>query len=218
MDRLGANQSAWFGASFLIAQVSGPSDFGRPDRAALERSLSWTALLVEAAPDDGGWWRNLGLFHRDLGTTLEWSGDEERGREHYEDAYRSYQKAVELLPGEPRAINDCALMLVYHLDRDEDLALAMFDKAIEIGTGMLADGAGDADPDLAVAVGDAWQNIGFVHAKHGRWEKAAAANRTALEVESDSRAWGLPTTPEAVEEAAKTPWAGGPPPTTEESP
>ena len=55
----------------------------------------------------------------------------------WERSYAHYQKAVELSPDDARIVNDCGLMLIYHLNRDFDRARALFDRAIAVGQAQL---------------------------------------------------------------------------------
>jgi tetratricopeptide (TPR) repeat protein len=64
--------------------------------------------VTTVVTDRADWWNNLGFFARDT--------------KEYETAYEAYSRAVDLEPDNPRILNDCALILIYHLERDLDLA------------------------------------------------------------------------------------------------
>ena len=91
----------------------------------------------------------------------------------WEESYAAYEKAVTYSPDDPRTINDCGLMLVYHLHRDTKRSRELLNRAIELGTAQL-DELGAAEDDeseqlksqresLEEAVGDAYQNLGVLY-------------------------------------------------------
>ena len=90
----------------------------------------------------------------------------------WEKSYTYYSKAVELEPTDPRIVNDCGLMLIYHLHREYDRADELFVRAIEIGQGQLNELPEDADADtrqfLEEAVGDAYQNRAILARQTGQ--------------------------------------------------
>lgn len=138
---------------------------------------------LELRPDDVEWLNNAGLFRRDLGEQLSRGGKEEDARKEFEASYRSYRRAADLRPDDPRLVNDCALVLLYHLRRDLDDAEAMFRRSITLGEAKLeevgsvrpeispeepASAAAARDWDaLAEAVGDAHQNLGLLLQERG---------------------------------------------------
>ncbi len=153
--------------------------------AALEKSLDHYEWAIAKHPDKyGSIYNNAGLSARDLGVAIEQSAKEpgltnsERERrtkkamELWEKSYRYYQKAVLLSPSDPRIVNDCGLMLIYHLHRDHDTAKKLFDRAIAIGQPKIDELPDDADEklrnDLEEAVGDAWQNIAIMMRNRGK--------------------------------------------------
>jgi tetratricopeptide (TPR) repeat protein len=95
-----------------------------------------------------------------------------------ERSYLAYQDAVALAPEDVGIVNDCALILVYHLQRDADAAEALLLRALELGEKQLPElvrAAGEEGLDaeqksqrqlaaqkLRSAVGDAWQNLGVL--------------------------------------------------------
>lgn len=138
---------------------------------ALARTLEFNEAVAERHPDRWGFvYNNAALAARDLGVQRQTAGDAAAAMELWERSYRYYEKAVELSPDDARIVNDCGLMLIYHLDRDFDRARECFDRAIEIGQDQLELMGEDADPRerelLEEAVGDAWQNIAVLMARH----------------------------------------------------
>jgi hypothetical protein len=57
----------------------------------------------------------------------------------YEQSYKAYRRAQQLDPSNVRLRNDCALIAIYHLDRDWDLSKQLLDSAIADGEKMLRD-------------------------------------------------------------------------------
>jgi len=142
----------------------------QPDDA-LAATLAFNEELLRRFPDRWGWvYNNAALAARDYGVLLAKNGDQARAKELWERSYAHYEKAVELQPDDARTVNDCGLMLIYHLDRDLDRARALFDRAIELGTEQLAEMDADTPVTererLEEAVGDAWQNIAVLLREH----------------------------------------------------
>jgi tetratricopeptide (TPR) repeat protein len=210
---------------------------------AMQAALGLYERILERHPDRfGSAYNNAALTARDLGGLIarQRAGQPARGRadeskmtdaqreawreamDLWERSYRYYEKAVELNPGDERIVNDCGLMLVYHLHRDYDRARELFDRAIEIGQPKLdalpADASEQERNDVSEAVGDAWQNIGVMLQSQGRdaeavpfYEKAVnyypyerrAASRAAAEIRA--RLEGREQDPQAKKEAAFAP-------------
>jgi tetratricopeptide (TPR) repeat protein len=148
---------------------------------SLRQALAFFEEVIAKHPDAiGQFYNNAGLAARDLGAAVAQS-DEKAAMELWERSYRHYEKAVQLVPDDPRIVNDCGLMLVYHLKRDYDKARAMFGKAIELGEAQL-DALDDASQDqrnfLEEAVGDAYQNLAVLARQEG---KPFAAYKADLE-------------------------------------
>lgn len=138
---------------------------------ALRKALAFFEEIIAKHPGQlGPFYNNAGLAARDLGTAVAASNPQE-AMQLWERSYQHYAKAVELVPDDPRIVNDCGLMLVYHLKRDDDKALAMFDKAIALGEEQLASLSEDASREqrqfLEEAVGDAYQNIAVLRRRNG---------------------------------------------------
>jgi len=141
----------------------------------------WRKITARHA--DWGWaWNNLGLACRDLGARVARS-DAAAAKKLWEESYAAYEQAVKYAPDDARTANDCGLMLVYHLHRDAKRAEALFNRAIEIGKGQLADLGPKADEEdeatrsrresLEEAVGDAYQNLGKLYADELQQPKQA---------------------------------------------
>lgn len=143
---------------------------------SLQRTLAFNEAVIQRHPRKWGFvYNNAALPARDLGVQIVRDrGGEDRpeaqrqqalaeANELWERSYRYYNEAVELSPDDPRIVNDCGLMLIYHLHRDFDRARALFERAIEIGEAQLAELPADTPQQerelLEEAVGDAWQNI-----------------------------------------------------------
>lgn len=144
----------------------------------LKQGAEWFERWLQFAPDDVDWLNNAGLMRRDLGEELSQSGKEAQAKECFEISYKHYSRVAELAPNEPRLVNDAALLLLYHLNRDLDKAEEMFRRAIQLGTDKLDEMGGERpedkenDPEsqrraadwdyLAEATGDAYQNLGLL--------------------------------------------------------
>jgi tetratricopeptide (TPR) repeat protein len=156
---------------------------------ALQKTLAFNEEVLRRHPDRWGFvYNNAGLAARDRGVQVSKQGEREAAMQLWERSYAHYQKAVELSPDDARIVNDCGLMLVYHLNRDFERARQLFDRAIAIGQAQLdalpreeplREGA---TPDqrtaderdarkrdreaLEEAVGDAYQNIAVMLKEH----------------------------------------------------
>ncbi|MEC9046644.1 MAG: hypothetical protein VYA51_01420, partial [Planctomycetota bacterium] len=160
-----------FGNHFTGAAFAIHVALTQSPEAALQRTLAFNEQVFAAHPDRWGFvYNNAALAARDLGVQVANDGDDDAAMELWERSYRYYEKAVALSPTDARIVNDCGLMLIYHLDRDFPRARECFDLAIEIGTAQLT-----ALPDdtparerelLEEAVGDAWQNIAVLMREH----------------------------------------------------
>ncbi len=142
----------------------------------------------------GWWYNNLGLALRDLGSLLARKAGRRRdrtpppeARKCWEESYRAYSKAVEFFPEDPRILNDCALIQVYHLGKDLDRAEKLFRKAIRLGTAALEEKKKANTLTvkemkfLEEAVGDAWQNLGLLYERYRKDPaKALSFYRKAL--------------------------------------
>lgn len=167
-----------FGGNYLggLALI-GSALAEQTDAGALRRSLEFFESILARHPGRfGAIYNNAALSARDLGSQVA-SGAEElddaarranlaEAMGLWEKSYEYYCRAVELEPADPRIVNDCGLMLIYHLNRDLDLAKELCEKAVTIGEAQLAELGADAGEDqrrfLEEAVGDAYQNLGVL--------------------------------------------------------
>jgi len=88
-------------------------------------------IMCAVAPKESTFWNNLGLFLRDEGERLQRRGSPDPVvlRDLFERAYAAYGQALELEPTNPNYLNDTALMLHYHLDRDLEQARAWYEES-----------------------------------------------------------------------------------------
>lgn len=150
----------------------------RKDLAKVE-AISRAAAA--AADSDVDLLNNAGLFARDLGNALEASGKQDAAQEMYEQSYKAYRRAQQLDPTNVRLRNDCALIAIYHLDRDWESSRQLLDSAIAEGEARLRDDPpsdGTEREQLDEAVGDCYENLALWHLKHGK--DGAAAKAAAL--------------------------------------
>jgi tetratricopeptide (TPR) repeat protein len=160
-----------FGNHFTGAVFAVNSALVQATEGGLSASLAFNEAVLTAHPDLFGFvYNNAALAARDLGVQKANGGDHAAAKDLWERSYRFYEKAVELSPDDARIVNDCGLMLIYHLDRDLDRARQLFERAIAIGTQQLGELPADVDPRtrelLEEAVGDAWQNIAVLLREH----------------------------------------------------
>lgn len=176
---------------------SGLAALDRLARAWTKSSLEHAGLVFEElhrlAPSSPNWANEAGLALRDAADALEKQGRAActrgaraeaetlfvRAREMMERSYRAYSEGVALAPQDVQLVNDCALILVYHLQRDADEAERMLRRALQLGAEQLPaleraasqDGL-DAEQKsarkleqqrLISSMGDAWQNLGVLY-------------------------------------------------------
>lgn len=177
--------------SRITAEVAGPGNsirrgivlladrfYRKGDLATAERIYR---RATTAAPEDVDLANNHGLIARDLGVRLESAGDKEAARKMFEASYASYTRAAKLQPDSIRLRNDRALLLIYHLGRDLDLARELLEGAIAEGEQRLRGLPPDEPRELAElkeAIGDCWQNLGYYLMRHTSDREGA---RRALE-------------------------------------
>jgi tetratricopeptide (TPR) repeat protein len=130
---------------------------GELDKA---RELYRQACVI--APERVDFWNNYGLICRDSG--------------HYEESYRAYLRGVALAPDDPRIVNDCYLILLYHLHRDLDLAEHEFIRAEDLVRAQF-DAAKQGDDEGALAsarsvLGDVLVNLARLYSEQGRMQEA----------------------------------------------
>jgi len=139
-------------------------------------------IACDAADSDLEMLNNAGLFARDHGNELERAGKREEAKAMYEQSYKVYQRAQQLDPQSVRLRNDCALIAIYHLERDWPQAKKLLDAAIADGEKALRDSPPDDANErqqLDEAVGDCYENLALWHLKHS--QDAAAAKAAALQ-------------------------------------
>jgi tetratricopeptide (TPR) repeat protein len=112
--------------------------------------------------DDAEWWNNLAFFCRETG--------------EYEASFAAYERCIELAPDDARYVNDTALILLYHLQRDLDHAEQLFRRAIDLARGDLDNPFLDdaTRENRLLACGDAMLNLALLLAQAGRLDEAAA--------------------------------------------
>jgi tetratricopeptide (TPR) repeat protein len=91
-----------------------------------------------------------------------------RARELMLKSWAGYQDAARLAPEDVRIVNDAALVLVYYLHTELELAERMLRSCLELGEKQLADESLEEDArwELKNAWGDAYQNLGVLYAVH----------------------------------------------------
>ncbi|MFM1873497.1 MAG: hypothetical protein RL398_2919, partial [Planctomycetota bacterium] len=151
----------------------------------LRETLEFNEALLARHPDRWGWaYNNAALAARDLGVQVAQQGKATEAQALWERSFALYEKAAALSPDDARIVNDCGLMLIYHLHRDYDRAQQLFERAIEVGKAQLAELPADtAQRDrelLEEAVGDAWQNLAVL-AREARKQPFAAYERFCAE-------------------------------------
>lgn len=192
---------------------------------ALVRAAGIARSISEHRPTDSSLANNAGFLSRDASEALERRGSalveralgatpagspEEgmaligRARELMEASYAAYVRASELAPDDARVINDTGLILTYYLRRAPETARAYHERAIAVGAPRLEAGDLAEDDDLFTAVGDAYQNLGYLELC---WLGDARAALPFLErsmdyapqTRSDVPAWLIPLTRRVLE-------------------
>lgn len=112
--------------------------------AAMSRDLNHTIALLE---DDATRWNNYAFLCRETGL--------------YEESHSAYSKALGHAPDDPQLLNDAAVILQYHLDRDLDEASAMYERAIANAKKQLANKGGSPEDKkrFEVAMTNAKMNL-----------------------------------------------------------
>ena len=157
----------------------------------LKKALEYWRFVTKKHPTWGPAWNNLGLSARDLGVQLARSGHPEKAKTLWEESFAAYKKAVQYAGDDPRIVNDCGLMLVYHLKRNYPEARKLLHRAIEIGQAQLDEmpepeqgespRLRDKRRRTEEAVGDAWQNLGVLEENLGHPKKAIPFYRKAIQ-------------------------------------
>lgn len=157
--------------------VSGDIGLEYFNNRELEEGARWFERWLQIQGDVVSWLNKAALMRRDLGEELSRAGNDKKARACFELSYQCYEKACRLMPDEPRLLNDTALILLYHLNRDLDRAEAMFQKSIDLGEAKLAQLGPRPEDDeshpenqaaaaawdyFAEAFGDAHQNLALL--------------------------------------------------------
>jgi tetratricopeptide (TPR) repeat protein len=173
-DDLGDGDSIKRSILFLVDKFLKKNDLAKVEQISRQ--------AADAASGDIDMLNNAGLFARNHGNALEQAGKTKEAGAMYEQSYKAYRKAAQLDPTNVRLRNDCALIAIYHLERDWDLAKDMLDGAIADGQKTLQDSppadANDREK-LDEAIGDAYENLALWHLKHSKDAKAAKATAEA---------------------------------------
>lgn len=150
------------------------------DTARTEAMFGTAAALVDTDID---LLNNAAVYARDRGVQLERQGDAAAAA-MFERSYACYRRAVALAPDDVRLRNDCALIAVHHLHRDQDAAKAMLEGAIADGERSLREAppaTARARRDLDEAVGDCYENLALWQLEHGDAAAALAAAQASLQ-------------------------------------
>lgn len=112
--------------------------------------------------DVAEWWNNTAFLARETG--------------QYEDSLAAYERCLALEPDNARYVNDTALILLYHLDRDLERAESMFERSIALGRRACGNPFIDdaAREENFLAYTDAMLNLALLRARDGRLDAATA--------------------------------------------
>lgn len=139
-------------------------DFFQNGRLAEVRGVLQRVTAVHDANPD--WWNNYAFACRELGVAAAGRGDAAEAAPLFEESWTAYGRCVELSPDDVRLVNDRALIAVYYLDHDLELAERELQRAVAMGAEQLAALAPDAPPgqrqQLEEATGDAWENLAYL--------------------------------------------------------
>ncbi len=132
----------------------------------LDKACAILGRLWKTHRDNPDWTNNYGFACRDLGVIRRQQGRDEEAGLLFDQAWEAYSRTVELAPEDARLINDRALISVYYLDREFELAERELHRAIELGTRQweqMGEDVPDAErQDLDEAIGDAWENLAYL--------------------------------------------------------
>ena len=144
---------------------------------SLGKAVEMTRRAAELVPGSGDVQNNLGLFARDYGNRLERAGTD--AAKYYELSYKAYTAAQQLNPDDVRLRNDRALILVYHLHREYDVAEELLRVGIERGIAQRKENPDDQS--LEEAVGDCYENLALLYIDQSKLAEAEKAARKSLE-------------------------------------
>ena len=147
-------------------------------------ALAELRAIAGIAPEEAGTPRERELLARASNEAMR------TARELLERSRAAYFDAARLAPDDVRVVNDAALVLVHYLHTDLDRAEELLRRCVELGEQQLA--AGDLDEEatweLKNAWGDAFENLGVLHARHrGDLAGAIPYFERALEIGPDPR-------------------------------
>jgi tetratricopeptide (TPR) repeat protein len=116
-----------------------------PEKFDEIRAFAAKLCLVE--PERAENWNNYGFFAREA--------------KRYEESNRAYRRAIQLEPDNARYLNDGALVLLYHLDRDYDQARVWLEKSRKLAEAGINDEKRrtDARNGDRETLGDAYSNL-----------------------------------------------------------
>ncbi|HET6162332.1 MAG TPA: tetratricopeptide repeat protein [Planctomycetota bacterium] len=116
-----------------------------PEKFDEIRAFAAKLCLVE--PERAENWNNYGFFAREA--------------KRYEESNRAYRRAIGLEPDNARYLNDGALILLYHLDRDYDQARVWLEKSRKLAEAGINDEKRrtDARNGDRETLGDAYSNL-----------------------------------------------------------
>lgn len=109
-------------------------------------------LVATAQNNSSDDWNNYAFFCRETA--------------RYEESYGAYSRALELAPDDPGVLNDTALILQYHLNRDLEYAVELYERAIVAATRQLEDTSLDSRTvdAIKIALRDATNNSRMLRA------------------------------------------------------
>jgi len=166
--------------NFIGALKEVPDDPDASQGIGLTGDLYYQAGSLEGIRDFFGrvapqfenpeWWNNHAFFCRETG--------------EYETSYASYQACIALSPDNPRWVNDTGLILLYHLDRDLDLAEEYFRRAWALGVEVCENPfvSDDKYEDAFLGYTDAMHNLSLLLARQGDFQQAVEVNAELLEI------------------------------------
>jgi tetratricopeptide (TPR) repeat protein len=152
----------------------------------LGRCVAIYRRVGAAVPGDVDIANNEGLFCRDHADALGGRRGQltDELRDLYEASYAAYTRASQLDPSNVRLRNDRALILVYSLRRELELAEEILDSAVRDGQRQLDENPPEDSGDLRnlqEAVGDAHGNLAVLYFQQERFADARKAAAKSLE-------------------------------------
>ena len=203
-----------------------------------QRAARVSEAVVAAVPEDGEWWNNLGFLLREYGTQMENGAfpdvedNAAQAKEIFRRSWKAYRRAAELKPEDARVINDGALVQVYHVQEELELAEEILRRSIAIGEAQLA--AMGPEPDeaerfpVAQAVGGRLPEPGLPLLPPARQAAGIARVLGGLDGDGQRRPFHVPALPRphrrqgrpgpAARRHLRRGAAGEPPPRTPTSP